>query len=174
MDPVEIPHRPVFRPQEVCELAGVQPYVLRTWEAEFPDLGVAKSANGPRLYRRADVERVLLIKQLLFAEGLTLAGARRRMTEQGLLPDANGEASIDADVTSLADATLRQELQRVRRDLHWMLEVLSAGATGTVGNQDPGSRRAASPSVKLGRAKSAVEPARSSKHGKATSSRGKK
>ena len=56
--------------------------MLRSWEAEFPDLGVAKAEGGPRVYRRADVERVLRIKQLLFVEGLTLAGVRRKLTEE--------------------------------------------------------------------------------------------
>ena len=53
MQTVEIPNRPVFRASEVCELADVQPYVLRTWEAEFPDLGVSKTANGPPIQPRA-------------------------------------------------------------------------------------------------------------------------
>ena len=47
VDPVEIPNRSLFRQPEVCEIAKVQPYVLRTWEAEFPDLGVAKTARRP-------------------------------------------------------------------------------------------------------------------------------
>ena len=87
---IEIPNRSLFRQPEVCEIAQVQPYVLRSWEAEFPDLGVAKTAGGPRVYRRADVERVLRIKHLLFVEGLTLAGARRKL--QTSSPGAAGEA----------------------------------------------------------------------------------
>jgi DNA-binding transcriptional MerR regulator len=79
---VQIPNRSLFRQPEVCELAQVQPYVLRSWEAEFADLGVAKTQGGPRVYRRADVERVLRIKHLLFVEGLTLAGARRRLQDE--------------------------------------------------------------------------------------------
>jgi hypothetical protein len=59
MTQLEIPNRELFRQPEVCALASIQPYVLRSWEAEFPDLGVAKTAGGPRVYRRADVERVL-------------------------------------------------------------------------------------------------------------------
>src|SRR5882757_3854021 len=78
---VEIPKRALFKAAEVCELAKVQPYVLRSWEAEFPALGVAKGEGAPRTYRRADVEQVLRIKHLLLVEGLTLAGARRRLTE---------------------------------------------------------------------------------------------
>ena len=81
-DRVEIPNQSLFRQAEVCEIASVQPYVLRSWEAEFPDLGVSKSQGAPRVYRREDVERVLRIKHLLFAEGLTLAGARRKLQEE--------------------------------------------------------------------------------------------
>src|ERR671932_2682804 len=78
-DTVQIPNRSLFRQPEVCEIAQVQPYVLRSWEAEFPDLGVAKTAGGPRVYRRTDLERVLRIKHLLFVEGLTDAVVRRRL-----------------------------------------------------------------------------------------------
>src|SRR6476661_7677392 len=74
--PIDIPNRALFKAAEVCDLVKVQPYVLRSWESEFPDLGVAKTAGGPRVYRRADVEQVLLV------EGLTLAGARRRLEEE--------------------------------------------------------------------------------------------
>ena len=105
-----IPNRPVFRAQEVCELADVQPYVLRTWEAEFPDLGVAKTPGGPRVYRRADVERVLRIKHLLFVDGLTLAGARRRLSEETASTAAEDGAVSDADVAALLDETTRQQL----------------------------------------------------------------
>jgi DNA-binding transcriptional MerR regulator len=122
---VTIPNRPVFRAQEVCDLVEVQAYVLRSWEAEFPDLGVAKTPNGPRVYRRADVERVLRIKQLLFEDGLTLAGARRRLSEEGFAP---GEESVqDADVAAMIDDETRQQLRDVRRGLTWILGVLSGG-----------------------------------------------
>ena len=123
MASTEIPNRAAFKAAEVCAIAGLQPYVLRTWEAEFPDLGVAKGANGPRMYRRADVERVLKIKHLLFVDGLTLAGARRRLSEEGLSP---GEEEVrDADVAAMIDGETRQELRNVRRGLQWILGVLS-------------------------------------------------
>jgi DNA-binding transcriptional MerR regulator len=120
---VEIPNRSVFRAQDVCELVGVQPYVLRTWEAEFPDLGVAKAANGPRLYRRGDVERVLRIKHLLFVDGLTIAGARRRLSEEGLTEPV--PAPSDEDVAVLVNEDVRQQIRDVRRGLQWILGVLS-------------------------------------------------
>jgi DNA-binding transcriptional MerR regulator len=122
-----IPNRPLFRAQEVCELADVQAYVLRSWEAEFPDLGVAKTAAGPRVYRRADVERVLRIKHLVFVDGLTLAGARRRLSEEmpsAVVPTESAVVS-DSEFADLLNETTRQELLNVRRGLSWILGVLS-------------------------------------------------
>jgi len=101
----------------------VQPYVLRTWEAEFPDLGFAKTQSGPRVYRRADVEKVLRIKHLLFVDGLTLAGVRKQMSAEGAAPVA--EDVNDADVAALLDEDTRRQLQDVRRGLQWILGVLS-------------------------------------------------
>src|SRR5262249_57887291 len=91
---VEIPNRALFKAAEVCDLAKVQPYVLRSWEAEFPDLGVSKSVGAPRVYRRADVEQVLRIKHLLLVGGLTLAGARPRL-EGEAAPDAGETPGVD-------------------------------------------------------------------------------
>jgi DNA-binding transcriptional MerR regulator len=119
-----IPNRPVFRAQEVCEIAQVQPYVLRSWEAEFPDLGVAKTASGPRVYRRGDVQRVLRLKHLLFVDGLTLAGARKRLHEEGSGPAAD-DSIADADVAAMLDEATRDGLRDVKRGLQWILGVLS-------------------------------------------------
>jgi len=69
----------LYKAAEVCDMTQLQPYVLRSWEKEFPGIGILKSAEGPRLYRQSDVDQVLRIKQLVFGEGLTLAGARRRL-----------------------------------------------------------------------------------------------
>jgi len=65
---VTIPDKPAFKAGEVCELAQIQPYVLRSWESEFPELGLSKTPGGPRIYRRVDVERVLRIRDLVFTE----------------------------------------------------------------------------------------------------------
>ena len=117
---VEIPNRSLFRQPEVCEIAQVQPYVLRSWEAEFPDLGVSKTKDGPRVYRRADVERVLRLKHLLFVEGLTLAGARRKLAEEG------ATTPEPADVDVLLGADVRERLMRVKRGLRELQAMLSA------------------------------------------------
>lgn len=119
---VQIPDRTLFRQPEVCEIAQVQPYVLRSWEAEFPDLGVAKTANGPRVYRREDLERVLRIKHLLFVEGLTLAGARRKL-EGEQKPAPADPATLDFEVLA-ADA--RERILEVKRGLRELQTMLAA------------------------------------------------
>jgi DNA-binding transcriptional MerR regulator len=120
---VEIPNRALFKAAEVCEIAGVQPYVLRSWESEFPDLGVSKSAGGPRIYRRADVERVLRIKQLVFADGLTLAGVRRRIEDEA--PPVLEEAAA-APIKELLGRNAKERLSEVKRGLIGILEMLNA------------------------------------------------
>jgi len=124
---VQIPNRSLFRQPEVCEIAHVQPYVLRSWEAEFPDLGVRKSEGAPRVYRREDVERVLRIKHLLFVEGLTLAGARRKMLEEEPAPRA--EAAV---LDELLSSDARERILNVRTMLR-ELSVMLAQAPGKNG-----------------------------------------
>jgi DNA-binding transcriptional MerR regulator len=127
VDSVEIPNRSLFRQPEVCEIAKVQPFVLRTWEAEFPDLGVAKTAGGPRVYRRVDVERVLRLKHLLYVEGLTLAGARRKLSEEQ--PGSAGDGTELTEVGELFGADARDRILHVRRGLR-ELSVMLAKAPG--------------------------------------------
>ena len=73
---------------EVSRLADLKPFVLRYWETEFPMLGPSKSEGGRRLYRQEDVDMVFRIKRLLYDEGFTIAGARRRLREKGAGDDA--------------------------------------------------------------------------------------
>ena len=121
---IEIPNRALFKQAEVCDIVKVQPYVLRSWEAEFPELGVAKSAGGPRIYRRSDVEQVVKIKHLLLVEGLTLAGARRKLDDD-VAPVAADAAVID----ELIGKNARQRLTEVKRGLRSILDLL-AGRQG--------------------------------------------
>ena len=122
LDSTEIPNRSLFRPPEVCEIARIQAYVLRSWEAEFPDLGVAKTAGGPRVYRRADVERVLRLKHLLFVEGLTLAGARRKIADEQ--PPASGDADLSG-FGELLGTDARERIRQVERTLRDLAAMLS-------------------------------------------------
>ena len=118
--PIAIPDRALFKAAEVCDLVKVQPYVLRSWEAEFPALGVSKAAGGPRIYRRADVEQVMRIKHLLLVEGLTLAGARRKLEE-----DSTPVAADVPVIDELIGRHARERLTEVKRGLRSILDLLS-------------------------------------------------
>ncbi len=89
-----------FKLNEVCKLANVQPYMLRFWGTEFPQLEAAKSGTGQRLYSKDQVQLILEIRRLLFDEGLTIAGARKKISaieggeakEQAKPPEAEKKA----------------------------------------------------------------------------------
>ncbi len=74
-----IPEKIYFKIGEVCDLVGVQAHVLRYWETEFPQLSPQKNRSGQRSYRRKDVEMSLRIKELLYDEMFTIAGARKKL-----------------------------------------------------------------------------------------------
>jgi len=116
----------LYKAAEVCELLQVQPYVLRSWEKEFPGIGVrGKSADGPRLYRQSDVEHVQRIKQLVFVEGLTVAGARRKL-EASAPPIAVVSESEAAEVLDALGADVRARIATVREGLRELQSMLSS------------------------------------------------
>jgi len=79
-DPVALPEgQDSFKLNEVCKLAGVQPYMLRFWGTEFPQVEAQRTGTGQRFYSREQVELILEVKRLLFDEGLTVPGAKRRL-----------------------------------------------------------------------------------------------
>jgi DNA-binding transcriptional MerR regulator len=87
---------------EACKELGIQPYVLRYWETEFPALAPSKSRSGQRVYSEKELEIIRRIKQLLYEEGYTIAGAKKKLeTElsEGSL-DASAEASAEAPAAS--------------------------------------------------------------------------
>ena len=133
----------LYKATDVCEMAQLQPYVLRSWEKEFPGIGVQKSADSQRFYRQSDLDQVLRIKQLVFGEGLTLAGARRRLEAQ---LTAASPAVAEADDSDAVLETLGQDararIARVRAGLRSLLDVLShqPGAVGL--SPVPARRRA--------------------------------
>ena len=135
------PKRELFKAAEVCEVVQVQPYVLRSWEAEFPQIGQAPAGGGPRLYRRSDIELVLRIKQLVFEEGLTLSGARRRLEEE-----SDRETAPALMVEEMLGAGAREKLRNVKSGLQSILELLGrdgAVAQGELRLVAPQSRAAA-------------------------------
>ncbi len=100
-----IPEKLFFRIGEVCDLIKVQPHVLRYWETEFPMLAPQKNRAGQRVYRRKDVEMVLRIRDLLYEEKFTIAGAKKR-----LLDDMRG-VSTRAKLAEVSAAEEKTELQ---------------------------------------------------------------
>jgi len=84
-----IPDKLFFRIGEVSQLVGVEPYVLRYWETEFPGLSPKKSNTGQRMFRRKDVELLLNIKQLLYEKKFTIEGARKALKEPPVKVDPN-------------------------------------------------------------------------------------
>ena len=112
-EPVTIPDRLYFKIGDVAEISGLETYVLRFWESQFPQLKPNKSGTGQRLYRRREVELVLEIKRLVHDEGYTLAGARqaleathRRHSGEG------GSARRPEDVASVIRSA-RAELREI-------------------------------------------------------------
>ena len=129
MDAKKIPNKLFFKIGEVCEITDTQPYVLRYWESEFPALAPAKNSSGQRIYRRRDIETVLRIKQLLYEEGFTIAGAKKRLESemQGRVdtptPTPAGNGGSEAHAAEGASAG-RDALKEVREGLREILTLL--------------------------------------------------
>src|SRR5688500_1795724 len=122
-----IPNKLFFKIGEVCEITDTQPYVLRYWESEFPALAPAKNSSGQRIYRRRDIDTVLRIKQLLYEEGFTIAGAKKRLESELAgrvdtpIPPGVAEAAA-AEMT--AEEPGRSALRQVREQLREILTLL--------------------------------------------------
>jgi len=93
----EIPGKLFYKIGEVCEITDTQPYVLRFWESEFPQLAPKKNRSGQRVYQRKDIDTVVRIKKLLYEEEYTIAGARRKLDEEHQTGRAaEASATVDA------------------------------------------------------------------------------
>jgi DNA-binding transcriptional MerR regulator len=145
---VAIPEKLFFKIGEVCELAGVQAHVLRYWESEFPMLAPQKNRAGQRVYRKRDVEIALRIKELLYEDQYTIAGAKKRLandmraggklrvvspedgvedSEEGSSQTANPvERSRSASASVTRTAEDRKSLRRVAAELREILALLDA------------------------------------------------
>ena len=117
-----IPDKLYFRIGEVSRLAGVQPYVLRYWETEFPMISPKKSGTGHRLYRRKDVELVLEIKRLLYDKCFTIIGARKAL-------DPKAKTTVQKPVASKVPQgelfpSPAPDVSFIRRELTAILDLL--------------------------------------------------
>lgn len=112
---MQIPDKLYFKIGDVARIAGVRPYVVRYWETEFSALRPEKTRSGQRLYKRQDVQRLLDIKRLLYDEGYTIAGARRRL---------RGEAKAVAARPTVDQAWV----DRLRKELRELIAIVDADA----------------------------------------------
>ncbi|MGZ8711256.1 MAG: MerR family transcriptional regulator [Thermoanaerobaculia bacterium] len=118
----------LYKIGEVCRMADVQPYVLRYWETEFPPLAPNKSGGGQRLYTQREIDIVMRIKQLLYSEGFTIAGAKKKLETELAGGALEGEvASPPAGKTNAAvkpDSDVRRTLANVKKELSALLKML--------------------------------------------------
>src|SRR6266478_2100120 len=118
-DFAEIPDKLYFRIGEVSGLVGVEPYVLRYWETEFPGVGPKKSGTGHRMYRRKEVELLLKIKYLLYEKKYTIEGARLYL--QGELKQNKHKVGAKSEQRDLFSG---DPLPDIRKELVSILELL--------------------------------------------------
>lgn len=116
----EIPDKLYFKIGEVSELLGVEPYVLRYWETEFPVLSPKKSGTGHRLYRRKDVELLLRIKHLLRDKRFTIEGARQTLHAEAKAP----KPRVVKARGSQQELFTNDPLPEIRRELADILQLL--------------------------------------------------
>jgi DNA-binding transcriptional MerR regulator len=121
---IEIPDRLYYRIGDVARICGVEPYVLRFWETQFPNLKPGKGGTGQRLYRRREVELALRIKQLVHGDGYTLAGARlalenapKARVKQTTLTLTSEQAQQRLDAATAAIGRARAELRELASQL---------------------------------------------------------
>jgi DNA-binding transcriptional MerR regulator len=139
-----------YRIGEVAGLVGVEPHVLRYWESEFPTIRPQKSRSGQRVYSRRDVEKLLRVKDLLYAQRFTIAGARQRLRGASAEPaavlhqqDAAQQVEVETqtpggsdeveraaqDRVRVAATTLRSTLLSVREQVFGLLDAMQSGTT---------------------------------------------
>ena len=133
----------LYRIGEVSRITDTKPFVLRYWETEFPTLQPVKSPKGHRLYRRKDVDTVLLIKRLLYDEGFTIAGARRHLRDIGdspmeLEPESGVEARAAAGHGSSSGGG--DQPQGAARPSRFAARVLDAPRKRVIGSRSKVSR----------------------------------
>ena len=142
-----IPKRASYKASDVCQLVGIEPYVLRSWTEEFPELGRTTTNGNTRVFRYRDVQLALRLKHLLFSEGLTLGGARRKLDEEN--ETARIEADSDVKVSQTVQRSkeneskkqLRLEINEVKKELKSLLHLLAKDDGPAIGAKTPAKRQ---------------------------------
>ncbi len=112
----------LYKIGEVCRVADVQPYVLRYWETEFPPLAPNKSGGGQRLYTQREIDIILRIKQLLYAEGFTIAGAKKKL--EGELSGGHAPPPVRTAEAPAVRSDVTKALLNVKKELTEILRML--------------------------------------------------
>lgn len=115
----------LYKIGEVCKLADLQPYVLRYWETEFPQLAPGKSGGGQRLYTPREVDVILRIKELLYRDGFTIAGAKKKLETDLAEPVTPVAEPVSLPTAAAASHASQEVLTKVKRDLRALLKMLS-------------------------------------------------
>ena len=142
----EIPDKLYFRIGEVARLCSVAPYVLRFWETEFTQLKPHKSGTGQRLYRRRDVEMALRVKQLLYDEGYTIAGARQAIQAESRIK-RGGQPELPLPQQQQAVQRMEAKLHKVRKELREIVSMLAAPTPQPPASPRPSVTPAAKPGL---------------------------
>ena len=123
METEGIPNKQYFKIGEVSSLTHLETYVLRYWETEFKNIRPVRMGSNQRLYRRKDVETILEIKNLLYEEGFTIAGAKKKIVQGHKAEKVSSVAKEEPPVPSAEP--LKNLLQEVRKELTDIRQVLS-------------------------------------------------
>jgi DNA-binding transcriptional MerR regulator len=110
---VEIPDKSYFRIGEVSRILGVEPYVVRYWESEFKTIKPVRTTSDQRLYRKKDVEELVTIRNLLYTEQFTIAGAKKKLSR------------LKREDRSVSEDSYRDRLVRIKKELLKIREMVS-------------------------------------------------
>lgn len=95
------PIKEFFSMGDVCAMTDLKPHVLRYWESQFRFLHPAKNRSGNRVYQRREIELIMLVRQLLYAEKYTIDGARQKIDEYKKTGELRGIARTALDMQSI-------------------------------------------------------------------------
>ena len=123
------PTKLYYKIGEVCKILGVEAYVLRYWETEFPALSPQKNRSGQRTYRPKDIELLLQIRKLLYEDGFTIVGARKQLGHRQMDKPVKSSDAGDERVQKRRDPGARprrEPLSQVREELENILTLLDS------------------------------------------------
>ena len=118
-DGSSLPLKLYYRIGEVAEIVGVEPHVLRYWETEFRSIRPQKSRSGQRVYSRKDVDKLMRVRDLLYTQGFTIAGAKKKLQQLGQEPTPAGDGAL------AAVRDIRESLLQLREEVLSSMQRLS-------------------------------------------------